>query len=650
MSAFQKPSQAALLDCDSTQSLQDGTSFSTYGQPPYVSTPLVPSPMADHVSQMSDCVSYMAKPDYASSYEAEQSPMLSAENRQMPDVVSYSPQRGSEGTRVFVQIQSPYDLHTSAYATLYIVFGTKKCECNPHFLGFRDSSFQYALSVDTPPFMYTGSPSLAVPLQVAMDDQRDCSSTTLQVGVYTYEHAGQHSPSDENRKRRISSFSSDGLPRPIKRASTLPVQIKEEPSNYTYSPYLQPVPSTNGYATSYHTGSSPRLGHAQYTHVSTNSQPSIRAPSPLTPSWSPSFISVNHDQRCNNGYTVAHSLCQPKPSSPAQYSNPPLIRTSTLQQPVGLIKTPSFNPYAMYPSKAVLKLDGDMDTMVQNWTHEERDAKRRLVQFTRVQSGSNIHTDFKPVTPEERAPNSICISCIYWAERNECFITSVDTIYLLESLVGVRFTVEEKNRIRRNLEGFRPLTVSKSKADSEDFFKVIMGFPAPKPRNIEKDVKVFPWKILAHALKKIIGKYSASYSSTAGTLPTPIGSNYPSTGPASDSEMESQNAPSPQSVSEGTPSSSYHPSMAAPVYSPPTETDGPVRTVLPAVSQPYSTMAAPYSYPTVCHQGQLSLAAPVPRAWAVNPMTPPSTVSGNPNSYHYMAPMNYSLPGPSQGH
>lgn len=86
-------------------------------------------------------------------------------------------------------------------------------------------------------------------------------------------------------------------------------------------------------------------------------------------------------------------------------------------------------------------------------------------------------------------------------------MTSVDTIFLLESLVAVRFTVEEKNRIRRNLEGFRPMTVSKAKADSEEFFKIIMGFPNPKPRNIEKDVKVFPWKILAHALKKIIGKY-----------------------------------------------------------------------------------------------------------------------------------------------
>lgn len=168
----------------------------------------------------------------------------------------------------------------------------------------------------------------------------------------------------------------------------------------------------------------------------------------------------------------------------------------------------------MYPHKAVLKMNGDLDGMAENWTLEEWDVKRRLVQFWRSQSGSTINANFKPVTPEERPPNSICISCIWWEEKKECFVTSVDTIYLLESLVAVRFTVEEKNRIRRNLEGFRPLTVSKAKSDSEDFFKIIMGFPNPKPRNIEKDVKVFPWKILAHALKKIIGKYVGSLSST----------------------------------------------------------------------------------------------------------------------------------------
>merc|ERR1712169_168248 len=69
-------------------------------------------------------------------------------------------------------------------------------------------------------------------------------------------------------------------------------------------------------------------------------------------------------------------------------------------------------------------------------------------------------------------------------------------------------------------------TVSKAKPDSEEFFKVIMGFPHPKPRNIEKDVKVFPWKILSVALKKIISKYSASYSSTASSPLTPTSSVY----------------------------------------------------------------------------------------------------------------------------
>jgi len=138
---------------------------------------------------------------------------------------------------------------------------------------------------------------------------------------------------------------------------------------------------------------------------------------------------------------------------------------------------------------------------------EEWQTKRRLVQFWRRQEGSSIHAAFRAISQAEYIPNSIVISCIYREDKNECFVTSVDAIYLLEALVGLRFSVEEKNRIRRNLEGFRPITVSKNKAGAEDFFKLVMGFPNPKPRNIEKDVKVFPWKIFGTALKKIIGKY-----------------------------------------------------------------------------------------------------------------------------------------------
>lgn len=168
--------------------------------------------------------------------------------------------------------------------------------------------------------------------------------------------------------------------------------------------------------------------------------------------------------------------------------------------------------------RAKLELHGNLTEMAVGWSHDEWRSGRRLVQFWRRQEGTTIHATFRPILPSQYVPNSIVISCIFREDKNECFVTSVDTIYLLEALVASRFTVEEKNRIRRNLEGFRPITVSKNKRECERFFKLIMSFPNPKPRNIEKDVKVFPWKVLASALCKIIGKYSASYDGAPPVL------------------------------------------------------------------------------------------------------------------------------------
>jgi hypothetical protein len=203
------------------------------------------------------------------------------------------------------------------------------------------------------------------------------------------------------------------------------------------------------------------------------------------------------------------------------------------------------HPFAGVLSKANLKITGDLMEMTYNWSQEEWTNGRRLVEFWRRQGTDDVNTQtddetisevecgFKPIEQEayqqqrirenlavnkgatKKKSNPLVVSCTYWQERNDYFITSVDCIYLLEGLIGVQFTVEEKNRIRRNLEGFRPLTVSKCKPECADFFKLIMSFPHPKPRNIEKDVKVFSWKTLPNALRKIIRKYTPSYSSTA---------------------------------------------------------------------------------------------------------------------------------------
>lgn len=223
--------------------------------------------------------------------------------------------------------------------------------------------------------------------------------------------------------------------------------------------------------------------------------------------------SANHNSnyiQSNQQQQQQHHHSQPvAPSSYMPQPHPSAANMSS-SLPLG-----GYNPYASLLNKANLKFTGNMDDMAINWSGEEWESHRRLVQFWRRQDGNDIHCTFAPVAPADRQPNSIVVSCIYWAEKNDCFLTSVDCIYLLESLIAVRFTVEEKNRIRRNLEGFRPITVSKCKPESAEFFKLIMSFPNPKPRNIEKDVKVFPWKVLPYALKKIISKYTASYSSTA---------------------------------------------------------------------------------------------------------------------------------------
>jgi hypothetical protein len=258
-----------------------------------------------------------------------------------------------------------------------------------------------------------------------------------------------------------------------------------------------------------------------------------------------------------------------------------------------------FNPYAIFPNtKAILHIVGDLQTMCEKWTKEEKSAKRRLVEFQREQTGSTITTSFKAVSPEERSPNNPCISCILWEKKGQCYVTSVDTIALLEALVAVRFTVEEKNRIRRNLEGFKPYTVSKAKDECDDIFRLIMGFPNPKPRNIEKDIKIFPWSILSSALKKIIGKYvsttpscfqppmgregasydkntnhcsfpqSASYSSTSSVL-TPTTVTYGNTGPevATRERAQPPTASPTSTTSSGMPSA-YQTGMASTALSP----------------------------------------------------------------------------------
>ncbi|KAF8210092.1 hypothetical protein K438DRAFT_1929290 [Mycena galopus ATCC 62051] len=152
----------------------------------------------------------------------------------------------------------------------------------------------------------------------------------------------------------------------------------------------------------------------------------------------------------------------------------------------------------------ILEIATPLDSLCSGWDDAELQAGRRLVRFHKVQDGRRVILSCESIKQENYCEADSVISCIYREQTETCYVTSVDIIYLLERLTNDEFPVEEKNRIRRNLEGLRPTTVSKHKSGSETFFQ---------PSQHEKDLKVFEWSLLGQALEKIMSKYSIYTSS-----------------------------------------------------------------------------------------------------------------------------------------
>ncbi|KAK3312552.1 hypothetical protein B0H66DRAFT_538849 [Apodospora peruviana] len=562
---------------------------------------------ASHLNQMA----FAANSAATGHYLAAQTPSI--------NVLSCHPNMGSQGSRVSLKVSSQFDLVSSTMTAsapfVSISFGSERCVAQI-LKGSQDSNgaCTYTVTAEAPQFLLTSCPSLSnVPLTLLVESSNGEEIARVNnAGVFSYHDpqggaaggsvgiggSGDTSPPDLGSPKRS----------PVQRASpphqSLHVQsitssssahhgqssCNDQTTNtYGFPPGVSPATSgaqaqthapgdyTATTAGGYNQGSSNMLGAyrtASFTDHYSRAPPVLR--SPHGAGWSP--FGTHLDPIRSPGTTIPHvthtTITRPSMTS-LDHSNsnpatPRLIRTSTIQQPSGA--GPGYNSYPLFHSKATLKIAGDLGSMAENWTPEEWANKRRLVMFRKSQSGSVLTASFSPVSVSERPPNSICISCIWWAEKQECFVTSVDTIHLLEQLLAAptRFSVEEKNRIRRNLEGYHPLTVSKAKAESEEFFKIIMTFPNPKPRNIEKDVKVFPWKSLTPALKKIVGKFSASLSSidTGTNSLTPIltpgiNTSYPALPPTPSSASSTSAA---ESSATGYISTVHHPadSVASP--------------------------------------------------------------------------------------
>ena len=176
-----------------------------------------------------------------------------------------------------------------------------------------------------------------------------------------------------------------------------------------------------------------------------------------------------------------------------------------------------------YPGPASLGLRS-----LGSWTAAEKAASRRLVAFsctTNYASWSGIFvakaiaslaslTDPKDPLP----PNSKVISCIYVPPQarknlgNTCIITSYDFIELVKWMINSPAwfdDVGERNRVRRNLEGFKPVTLRReSEPKRWDVHNQVLRYKNPQPWHIMKDFKVFNWEVVELMMSEIIRRYS----------------------------------------------------------------------------------------------------------------------------------------------
>ncbi|KFX86054.1 hypothetical protein V490_09252, partial [Pseudogymnoascus sp. VKM F-3557] len=520
MSAFGKPPPAHLQGFDASRSFSDPSyaypaAPQHASQPPSHASPFQNAPEMAQVSYGSHATrgSY---DEQAGSYAPFNSNPTPASIR----VTSRQPPRGQPGSKLDVYIASVYELMTTSLESASLVFGSQKCQASVMRYDQHQRDFHYIVSTEVPQIAVDGWESAEIPLFLLIENAEGELSEKVDVGPFTYERGRLGSDAESLKS--------------AERSSSIVMKPQEDFSTYSYLPSDNYSPQVQygayegihsqqfGRGNSMYQPSPPGRGMYQYSSGSPSS--GIKARSNQIPTWT----------SYRNGSSDGHQGMPGRTSLPSISPSPLLVRTSTIDQNRNSAGVPmnasgSYYHQAMHPLAVILNLHNDLDSMgrLNTWSTEEIQSRRRILQFKRSQAGNTINIRVKPVMPEERQQHSICISCILWEDKNQCFVTSVDTIYLLEYIMAQKFQTEEKNRIRRNLEHFKPLTVKKPIPDKYDetnaFFTAIMGFPQPKPRNIEKDIKVFAWKSLSNALRKITSKYSVKSGSSQpqASLPPP---------------------------------------------------------------------------------------------------------------------------------
>lgn len=566
--------------------------------------------------------------DTGASYDSSQFSYSESTPYTAPMITSWNPEQGSKGTPLYIYLDSDEDLGLSTSLRFSLVFAARECPVILAPLDSRSAVYKYVLTAEAPDFLSTGWQEKEVPVRLHLRTHSGTSLGSVGIGSFRYMDQGRTLMPSSQKSQAAKRAVSQQL---FSRAS----QDYVAGAYHTGSPSHAPTPRSHLLSPSASSFSS--YGEAKdgfRRRSSTYSGGSVQTYGPTAtqrPGWSSNMPAVN-GLGGNAALPTAASATSSPFLSTTVTVNPPLIRTTCMPGAASL------SSHELDSIKVSLHINGNLESMAENWTSDERKTNRRLVQFWRTQHGRFVNAGFDRVSPDDKTPKNSCINCIYWEEKQECYITSVDAISILETLAGVRFNVEEKNRVRRNLEGMHPITMHKeqdttntemtpdmvvvSREEQEairNFFRVIMSLQNPRPRNIEKAIKVFRWTDLERMLKKVMSKYSADYisisrrqsalSSTTTTTSQP-GHLTPN---LNNNSSNNNNIPetypnSPHSTCNSTISSAYSGGSFAPSS-----------TTSPNISHNFSTASQPDHHNTAIKQSQSPPVAALPlNPYAIN--------------------------------
>lgn len=223
-----------------------------------------------------------------------------------------------------------------------------------------------------------------------------------------------------------------------------------------------------------------------------------------------------------HGIPLPSDAFRPGPPVQQRQSEPTYTRTPRLIRATQVFTTENCDSSSALLANVFVEFQDDIHSLTLNWTPEEVASGRRLVLMSWTQNFNILSVSFRTLASHEYITGQPVLSCLYCKELDRHFVTSVDIISMLEHLVRARFPVQEKNRTRRNLQSLKPLTISKSSPKLGKFFELIMEYDSPKPRHVEKDVKVLYWSCVGPALVKVLGKYVVDPNSRRPSVATPV--------------------------------------------------------------------------------------------------------------------------------